>query len=250
MREQVKIRKAEEASALGEVSVRDVRPSMRDFHFAVMSRKAYVVPIAGVVRRDPPTGIWRRELDLQALARAAEGAGASALAVGTDGPLFGGTIEDLHALGRELLVPVLRLDYVLDPRQLYASRLAGADAVLISAGMLEVPQLTALVQAAQAMHMHVVLEARDEADLARAREVPSAILGFGDLTGETRPWDPSRVLGLVAQAPQRATLIALCGVRDKADLEALHGKVDAALVSSAWLEAEDPAAAAASWFGE
>ena len=45
MRESIKIRKAEEATALGEISVRDLRPSNRDFHFAVMSRRSFVVLI-------------------------------------------------------------------------------------------------------------------------------------------------------------------------------------------------------------
>jgi indole-3-glycerol phosphate synthase len=250
MREAVRIRKAEEATALGEVSVRNVRPSTRDFLFAVMSRRSYLAFVPGVVRRDPGSGFDRAELDVGSLARTAQEAGAGALAIASDGPLFGGSIDEFHAIARDLEVPVLRLDYVLDVRQLYAARLAGADAVLLSAGMMDVAALQRLVQQARAMHMHAVVESRDDSDLGRALQVPGAILGLGDLTGETSGWDPARVLALAGKTPPRSTLLALSGVRGKDDFGQLEGKVDAALVVAPWLGSADPAATAAEFFAE
>lgn len=245
MREAVKIRKAEEASGLSEVSVRELRPSPRDFQFAISSRRAYVVRIAGVLRCDPSLGFRRSDLDVTSLAHAAALAGAGAVAIGTDLHLFGGRIDELHAVAGALTVPVLRLDYALDVRQLYTSRLAHADAVLVSAGMLDVPHLLRLQEAARSMGMQVVFESRDEADLARALQVNGAIHGLGDLTGETGLWEPARVLALVQQIPARSTVIALSGVRTAADLNALHGHVDAALITAPWLGAPDPLSAAA-----
>jgi indole-3-glycerol phosphate synthase len=214
-----------------------------------MSRKSYVVLVAGLVRRDPSAGFERADLDLAALADAAEQGGAPALAVGTDGPLFGVGLDELHRIAPHRKVPVLRLDYVLDVRQLYASRLAGADAVLVSAGMLETPHLERLVQAARSMHMHAVVESRDQSDLARALPVAGAIHGLGDLTGETGTWDVTRLVSLAAQVPARVTSVALSGVRSREDVAALHGKVDAALVTAPWLGVPDPATVA-SMFGE
>ena len=250
MREAVKIRKAHEASGLAEVSLRNMAPSRRDFHFAVSSRRAYVVRIAGVVRSDPSQRFSRPELDLVALAAAAAQAGAGAVAFGTDAQLFGGRLHELHAAAAQIDAPVLRLDYALDPRQFYASRQSHADAVLVSAGMLDVRHLVALHEAARALDMHVVFESRDESDLARALQIGGAIHGIGDLTGETGPWDAARVLALAARVPPRATVIALSGVRGLADLDALHGHVDAALLTEAWLREGDPAAGAADWFAE
>jgi indole-3-glycerol phosphate synthase len=243
-REIVRLRKAEEATALGEVSIRDLQPSRRDFRYAVMSRRSYLVLVAGVVRCDPSAAWAREDLDLVALAHQAEEAGAAAVAIGTDAALFGGDIGALHATSRSLRVPVLRLDYVLDLTQIQTSRLAGADAVLVSAGMLARRDLNRLHEAARALEMHVVLEARDETELERAVAVPGAIIGLGDLTGETGRWSGEQVLALADRAPERATLLALCGVRGRADLELFQGRLDAALVTAAWLGADDPAAGA------
>jgi indole-3-glycerol phosphate synthase len=247
-RELVRLRKAEEATALSEVSLRDLPPSRRDFRYVVMTRRSHLVLVAGVVRCDPSAAWGRRDLDLVALAVRAQESGAAAVAIGTDAALFGGDLGALYAATRVLRVPVLRLDYVLDLAQIQASRLAGADAVLVSAGMLAPGDLKRLAESAQALEMHVVLEARDEADLERAATVPGAILGLGDLTGETGIWSGERVLALAERAPERALLLALSGVRGLADLELLRGRLDAALVTAAWLGG-DPWAAAASLFG-
>jgi indole-3-glycerol phosphate synthase len=253
MREAIKIRKAEEASGLSEVSLRDGTPGPRDFAFAVTTRRRYLARIAGAVRLDPSTPFEcadRLTLEPTKLARAAADAGAAAIAIGTDARLFGGSIADLYAVGRSLAAPVLRLDYAVDPRQLYASRAAGADAVLVSAGMLDAPHLIRLQECAQSLQVRIVFESRDEEDLSRALQVPGAVHGLGDLTGETGAWDVARVLALAARLPPRTTAIALSGVRSDADLGALEGKIDAALVTAPWLSAVDPILAAPAWFTE
>ena len=209
-----------------------------------------MVRIAGVVRVDPSLRFVRRDLDLTRLAAAASRAGAGAVAFGTDAQLFGARLDELQAAARLVDAPVLRLDYAIDARQLYIARLAHADAVLVSAGMLDVPHLVRLRDAARALGMDVVFESRDEADLARAVQVAGAIHGIGDLCGETAPFTVERVLALATHVPPRSTLIALSGVSSAADLARLEGHVDAALITAPWLAEDDPARAAQGWFSE
>ena len=49
----------------------------------------------------------------------------------TDGPFFGGSLDDLRAAVGRTAVPVLRKDFILDELQIVEARAAGAAAVLL-----------------------------------------------------------------------------------------------------------------------
>lgn len=250
-RERVKIRKAEEATALLELTVLEPTRTFhpRDFTFAVATRRSYVARIAAVVRCLHP-GFGNADLDVAALAAHVQNTDAAAIALGADGQLFGVSREEAHGFARTLARPVLWLDYCVDARQLQIACNAGADAVLVSAGMMGAPHLRLLVDHARSVGVAVVLESRDEADVVRASTVPHALHGLGDLSGEIDDYPPERIASLAAQLPANTVKLALSGVRTLADLEALKGHVDAALIGAPWLSAPDPLAAASAWFEE
>jgi indole-3-glycerol phosphate synthase len=105
-------------------------PEPRDFRGA-LAEPAAVSLIAEVKRRSPGAGEIRPGLDPAALARDYRDSGAAALSVLTDRRYFGGTLEELGRIRREVELPLLRKDFVLDPLQVWEARAGGADAVLL-----------------------------------------------------------------------------------------------------------------------
>ena len=93
--DEIRERKIREAEALGEIDIRNVRPSTRDFAYYVATDRHDVTLIPELKRRDP----WGRAvpagLDFGALAHQAAEAGALAIAVATDGATYGGAERDL-----------------------------------------------------------------------------------------------------------------------------------------------------------
>ncbi|HEY1628510.1 MAG TPA: indole-3-glycerol phosphate synthase TrpC, partial [Tepidisphaeraceae bacterium] len=118
-------------------------PRPRNFFSAVTkqpARKALNL-IAEVKKASPSAGVIRADFDPVAIAQAYETAGADALSVLTDEQYFQGKLEYIAAIRATVELPVLRKDFIVDAYQVYESRAAGADAILLIAECLEIGQL-------------------------------------------------------------------------------------------------------------
>ncbi|HLF49895.1 MAG TPA: indole-3-glycerol phosphate synthase TrpC, partial [Methylomirabilota bacterium] len=113
-------------------------PAALDFDAALRPRSGQRVRlIAEVKKASPSQGVIKSDLDPVTQARAYAEAGAAAVSVLTDERYFRGSLDDLVAVRRQVPVPVLRKDFVVDEYQLWESRAAGADAVLLIVAALD-----------------------------------------------------------------------------------------------------------------
>src|SRR5258706_490514 len=87
--------------------------------------------IAEVKKASPSAGVIRPDFDPVQIAKAYQAAGADALSVLTDEHYFQGKLEYIHAIRDVIRLPVLRKDFIIDPYQVYETRAAGADAMLL-----------------------------------------------------------------------------------------------------------------------
>lgn len=239
--------KRAEIAALGDVAVGDIVPSRRDFTQFVATQKQSIALVPRLARANPETGgVWPG-LDLLELARRYDDADTAALAV-RSAALHGGAIADLAAAAAATTAPILRDDLCLDRRQLYQSRLHGADAVLLPAAHLDPAALVELGAIAASMHMVAVIEVRSERELDAALAVANACVGLVCPGGHGFA-DLARVGALAARVPARRTTLLLGEVAALDDLRALDGLIDAAVVGDALLGAADPVAAIEAFIG-
>jgi indole-3-glycerol phosphate synthase len=94
--------------------------------------------IAELKRASPSRGLLAPHLNLIELAQIYADNGASAISILTDEKFFLGQLDTLHALRftSHVSLPLLRKDFILAEAQLYETRAAGADAVLLIAAAL------------------------------------------------------------------------------------------------------------------
>lgn len=92
-------------------------------------------------------------------------AGASACSILTDGHYFGGSLGDLQKARQSVDLPLLRKDFIIDPYQLFQSRVMGADAILLIASCLTPDQCFELAETAHQLQMEVLLEIHHEEEL-------------------------------------------------------------------------------------
>jgi indole-3-glycerol phosphate synthase len=211
----------------------------RGFEAALRAPGAVSV-IAEFKRRSPSEGDIHPYADVSTVARAYEAGGAAAMSVLTDGPYFGGDLRDLRRAREACGLPLLRKDFVIDPIQLYESRAAGADAVLLIVRALPDSLLKELRACAEDLGMAALIEAHDEAEVERALDAGARIVGVNARDLQTFRVDLDASLGLIGWIPGDITAVAESGVKGAEDAaHAGAAGADAVLVGG-WLMKSDP----------
>jgi indole-3-glycerol phosphate synthase len=190
--------------------------------------------IAEFKRRSPSAGEIAPGAEPAATAAAYREAGARAMSVLTDGPGFGGSLEDLREARGAADLPVLRKDFLLDPVQLLESRAAGADGVLLIVRALEDDRLRALLRGARELGMEALVEVHDGQELERAVEAGARCIGVNARDLESFAVDLDRSEALVGRVPGELVAVAESGIRGPEDVDRMGAAgADAVLVGTA-----------------
>ncbi len=136
--------------------------------------------ICEIKRKSPSAGDILPGADAAGIAQDYEAGGAACLSVLTDGPSFGGTLEDFASIRKAVSLPMLRKDFMIDPLQIIESRAHGADCILIILSAVDDVLATDLSQTATDLGMDVLVETHDEAELERALRLPSPLVGVNN----------------------------------------------------------------------
>ncbi|HYI41647.1 MAG TPA: bifunctional indole-3-glycerol-phosphate synthase TrpC/phosphoribosylanthranilate isomerase TrpF [Allosphingosinicella sp.] len=229
------------AARLGGIAFDSARPTRRSLRAALARPGARF--ILEVKRGSPSGGAIRPQADAGALARAYRGA-ADAISVLTDGPYFGGSLDDLRAVRREFPGPILAKDFIVDPRQVAEARLHGADAVLAILAVLSDEAAAAVMAAARRLGMDVLVETHTAGEVERAVRLGADMIGINNRNLDTLEIDLATTERLAALVPNSTLVVCESGISGRADVERLAPFADAFLVGSSLMRSDDPGQAA------
>ena len=216
-------------------------------NFAAALRQDRVALIAEVKRRSPSAGAINEELDPVELARAYSRGGAAAISVLTDGPFFGGSLEDLAAVTGAVPTPVLRKDFILDEVQLLEARAAGAAAALLIVRALDPNVLQQLLQFAGEIGLAALVETHSATEVSIALDAGAQIIGVNARDLDTFAIDRAAAWQLLALVPPGLVAVAESGMATGDDVEAAAASgADAVLIGSALAASGDPESGARS----
>lgn len=219
---------------------RDVATSRAPASFRAALRKDNVAVIAEVKRRSPSAGAIREDLDPAERAALYAQHGAAAVSVLTDGPYFGGSIQDLRVAVQRSSVPVLRKDFILDEVQILEARAAGAAAVLLIVRALG-SRLRPLLRYAAELQLDALVEVHTAEELATALEAGASILGVNSRDLDTFEIDMDRAWKIVARVPADCIAVAESGMAGAEDVQrAAAAGADAVLIGTALSAAASP----------
>ena len=222
---------------------RNITPSTRDFRHYVSTERDEIAIIAELRRVDPLYEELRPQ-ELGAVSAgeftaAAQDGDAYAVSICTNAQWHGGDLADVGAASRAAILPVLRRDLIVDDSELYASRTAGADAVLLMAELHDASTLRMYGEISRSMHMHVVVEAYNDETLQTALASNVEIVGISalDPRGDR---DLERARDLCVRLGEAVrTVILTDGIQTVEELESFQGLLDAAIVFYPFMRCED-----------
>jgi len=201
--------------------------------------------IAEHKRRSPSAGEIRSGASVAEVVTAYERGGAAALSILTEGPHFGGSLDDLREARSASDLPILRKDFVVDAYQVYESAVAGADAILLIVAALDDDALAELNREAVGLDLDVLVEVHNEDELERALEIADPdVIGINNRDLVDFSVDLERTYELLSDVPAGKTVVSESGIHTREQLDDLERVgVDAVLVGESLMRAPDPEAA-------
>ena len=224
-------------------------PRPRNFFQAVTSRgKKPLNLIAEIKKASPSAGLIQPNFDPVETAKLFASAGADALSVLTDEKYFQGSLDYLQLVRDAVPLPVLRKDFLIDPYQVYQSRAAGADAILLIAECLETSLMIDLQILATELNMTCLIEVHDVDNLMRVRDhvigFPHrsySLLGINNRDLRTFKTDLGTTLRLSELVADPRVLVSESGIHTRQDvLKLVDAGVTAVLVGESLMRSDDP----------
>jgi indole-3-glycerol phosphate synthase len=224
--------------------VRDLPPA-RDFLGALREHRAGggMPPrvVAELKRASPSRGVIRPDFHPVAIAQTYAANGAAALSVLTDTKYFQGELGFLSDISQTVALPLLRKDFTVDAYQVYESRVARADALLLIVAALDPVLLEDFLGLAHELGMAALLEVHTIEELERCLPLHPQLIGINNRDLRTFQADIDTTLRLLPSIPPEVVVVSESGIHTASDVMRLRKSgVHAFLIGESLMRSPDP----------
>lgn len=196
--------------------------------------------VAEIKKASPSQGVIRPEFDLTAIAKAYEEAGVQAISVLTEEDFFAGNLSYMQEVKNLTSVPILRKDFILEPYQVYESRLFGADAILLIADLLSKDKISELMQIAKELGLDCLVEVHTEKELKKVLSMKVPLIGINNRDLHSLEVDFKITETLFPLVPKGQAVVVESGIKSAQDVLFLKILgVSAVLIGTAFMAAQD-----------
>jgi indole-3-glycerol phosphate synthase len=147
----------------------------------------------------------------------------------------------LEAASKNVSIPLLRKDFIVDPYQVKEAKAYGADAVLLIATITEGSQLDELLHATNEFGLQALVECYSEEDIEYINFDHIEILGVNNRDLRSFDVDLHRGIELLHKASEDIILVSESGLGKPEDLKLLYDEgIHAALIGEYFMRQSDP----------
>lgn len=218
----------------------DLPKTTRGFKQIVSYPKGKIKLIAEIKKASPTEGIICEKFNHVSIARIYEDSKASAISVLTDEKFFQGNLQHLKEIKEVTNIPILRKDFIIDEYQIYESKVAGADAILLIADCLSEEKINSFLNISKSLGLDCLVEVHNPDDISKVLQTKAEIIGINNRNLYTFVVDLKTTFMLKLLIPKDKIVISESGIKTKEDVQLLQEKgIDAILVGTTLMKSEN-----------
>ena len=196
--------------------------------------------ICEIKKASPSKGIIAQDFPYMQIAKEYEAAGAAAISVLTEPYWFQGQDQYLTEISREVSLPLLRKDFIVDSYQIYEAKTIGASAILLICALLDAEVLNKFLDIAQSLGLSALVEAHTEDEVKAALAAGARVIGVNNRNLKTFEVDMTISLRLRSLVPDDLIFVSESGIKSPADVAILKAnKTDAVLIGETLMRSEN-----------
>ena len=214
--------------------------SRTGFPFEHMLHEGKLQFICEVKKASPSKGVIVEDFPYVDIAREYEQAGAGAVSVLTEPEFFQGSPRYLEEIQKQVRIPLLRKDFIIDPYQIYQAKVLGADALLLIVSILDQAAIREYLDICHSLGLSALVEAHDETEVEQALLAGARMIGVNNRNLKDFTVDTENSRRLRDMIPPEVLFVSESGISGPEDVARLSEiGADAALVGEALMRAED-----------
>ena len=231
---------AQKETSLDEIKEKALSLPKLDFEFEKALKKDDIAFICECKKASPSKGVITDDFPYVDIAKEYEAAGADCISVLTEPTKFLGCNTYLEQIAKNVTVPCIRKDFVVDEYMIYKARIIGAKAVLLICSILSGKTLEKYLGICESLGMSALVEVHSEDEAEKAINAGARVIGVNnrdlkDFSVNTKNSEKLRKL-----IPDKCVFVSESGIKTAEDINVLREiGADAVLIGETLMRAND-----------
>lgn len=211
------------------------------FSKAILHPKKRDIAVIGEIKfASPIAGVLGTEKDLLSRANAYAEHGVDAISIVTEKHFFQGDVSFVTKIKKEVRIPVLQKDFVIDPYQIHQAKQAGVDALLLIAKIVSQEQLQEFVDLCLEIGIEPVVEINDERDLQFALQTNTNMIAVNARNLDTFVVDVTNACKMLETIPDTYIRLGFSGITSEKEVQLYKNAVaNGILVGTSLMQANN-----------
>lgn len=236
----IRIEKKKRERSLNDIKELALKVKNNQISFKDFLNKKDIAFICEVKKASPSKGIISDNFDYIQISKQYEEAGANAISVLTEPDFFKGSIEYLKAIRKEVNIPILQKDFIIDQYQIYEAKLIGANAILLICSILNIETIRKYISIADSLGLDCLVEAHNEEEINMALSSGARIIGVNNRNLKTFDIDINNSINLRKLVPKDILFVSESGIKTSNDINNLRKNgVNAVLIGETLMKSND-----------
>ncbi len=175
--------------------------------------------IAEIKKSSPSAGEIIKDYYPEDIAVKYEKAGAGAISILTEKNFFKGSIDHLSMIKTKTNIPILRKDFIIDPYQIYESKVYKADSILLIMSILEDNEIKEYIKIANDVGLDCIIETHTLDEINRALKIDYPIIGINNRNLDNLSVNINNTIDMINKIPKSFTVIGESGIKSNENIK-------------------------------